>query len=257
MTRINWGSTDARLFEFGVDRGVFYPEDGRGVPWNGLTAVNEAPSGSDVVENYLDGQKFATRRRMESFAATIEAYNYPVEFEPYDGQISFRRSQRRRQFGFSYRTLVGNAELGSSFSYKIHLVYNALATPSAVNYHSLNDSSDTSPFSWSISTIPIKMGDSSSAHLIIDPRYAYPWVIEELEKMLYGSNENEPYLPPPGEILDLFEDASILKITDHGDGTWTAEGPDSAIQMLSETMFEITWPSAVYIDDVTYRISSL
>lgn len=257
MTRISWGSDDVRLFEIGVDRGVLYPDQGRGVPWNGLIAVDEAPSGSDVVENYLDGQKFATHRKVESFEATIEAYHYPVEFEPYDGHFSFRSSQRRRQFGFSYRTLVGNAELGQNYSYKIHLVYNALAAPSSRDYQSLSDSSEMIPFSWNISTIPIKMGDVSSAHLIIDPRYAYPWVIEDLEKLLYGSNENEPYLPPPSEILELFEDASILRITDHGDGSWTAEGPDEAIQMLNPTTFEITWPSAVYIDAVTYRISSL
>jgi len=121
----------------------------------------------------------------------------------------------------------------------------------------MSDSTDTSPFSWNISTVPIKMGDVSSAHLIIDPRFAYPWVIQELEDLLYGSSGNNPYLPPPEEILDLFEDASILKITDHGDGTWTAEGPDEAIRMLDSTTFEITWPSAVYIDSTTYRISSL
>lgn len=257
MTRINWGSGDARLFEIGVDHGVLYPDNGLGVPWNGLTAVNEAPSGADVVDSYLDGQKFVTRRRVESFEATVEAYSYPSEFELYDGQINFRRSQRRRKFGFSYRTLIGNSELGDSFSYKIHLVYNAIAAPSTVGYQSLNDSSDAALFSWNISTVPIKMGDVYSAHLIIDPRYAYPWVIEDLEKMLYGSNESDPYLPPPHEILDLFEDASILKITDHGDGTWTADGPNEAIRMLDSTTFDITWPSAIYIDAVTYKISSL
>ena len=75
--------------------------------------------------------------------------------------------------------------------------------------------------------------------------------------MIYESSETSARLPEPQEIFDLFEDASILKITDHGDGSWTAEGPDEAIQMLDATSFEITWPSAVYLSSGTYRISSL
>lgn len=64
-------------------------------------------------------------------------------------------------------------------------------------------------------------------------------------------------MPGMLEVVAMFENASLLKITDHGDGSWTAEGPDEAIQMLSPTEFEITWPSAVYLSSDTYRISSL
>jgi hypothetical protein len=60
-----------------------------------------------------------------------------------------------------------------------------------------------------------------------------------------------------GKVLEMFESGAILRIVDHGDGTWTATGPDEAIKMLSSTMFEITWPSAIYIDTETYKISSL
>lgn len=257
MTRITWGSAGARLFELGVDRGVFYPDDSAGVPWNGLTAVNEAPSGGEVSETYYDGNKFATRRRIESFAATLEAFNYPLEFEPYDGQVRFNRSQRRRQFGLSYRTLIGNDTDATTFGYKIHLVYNAMAAPSPMDYASIDDSIEVTPFSWSISTAPVKMGDVSSAHLIIDTRIAYKWAVDALELILYGDEENDPRLPTAQEVVDLFENASILKITDNGDGTWTATGPDSIIQMLNAHTFQISWPSAVYIDDHTYEISSL
>lgn len=257
MTRITWGSPGARLFETGVDRGVFYPIDGAGVPWNGLTAINEAPSGGDTVDNHIDGQKFKSQRRVESFAFTLEAYSYPPEFELYDGVIDFRVSQRRRPFNFSYRTLLGNDTDGTSFGYKIHLVYNAMASPSPMDYKTISDTADVTPFSWAVSTAPVKMGDTSSAHMIIDTRVAYPWVIEELENLLYGTSDTEALFPSPSDILSMFENASILKIIDNGDGTWTATGPDSAIQMLDSHTFQISWPSAVYIDEHTYKISSL
>ena len=93
--------------------------------------------------------------------------------------------------------------------------------------------------------------------MIINSTIAYPGVLSVIENTLYGSADTSARLPEPQEIFDLFEDGAILKITDHGDGTWTAEGPDSAIQMLSATEFEITWPSAVYLSSDTYRISSL
>ena len=75
--------------------------------------------------------------------------------------------------------------------------------------------------------------------------------------MLYGTNFTEPRMPSVSEIIEMFEAHSIMQIIDHGDGTWTAIGPESAIVMLDSTTFQITWPTAIYIDDVTYTISSL
>ena len=50
--RLSWDKAGERLYETGVDRGVFYPfttggKYGSGVAWNGLTAVNETPSGAE------------------------------------------------------------------------------------------------------------------------------------------------------------------------------------------------------------------
>lgn len=47
MARLNWGVVAERFFETGVDHGVLYTGDGIGVPWNGLTSVNETPTGGD------------------------------------------------------------------------------------------------------------------------------------------------------------------------------------------------------------------
>lgn len=258
MSRLVWGDPVKSIYETGIDRGVFYPQDGVGVPWNGLTAVSEAPSGADITQGYYDGSKFRQQRLGESFAAKLIAYTYPAEFRGYDGLAEVGHAQqRRRPFNLSYRTKVGNDE-SADFSYLIHLVYNAVASPSSQSFSSIGAGSDAIPFEWDITTIPdfLPTGEAAS-HVIVNPQIAYPWAVNTLENMLYGSMDSDPRFPSMHEIVQLFEDASILRITDHGDGTWTADGPDEVIQMLTADMFEITWPSAVYINSTTYQISSL
>lgn len=258
MSRLVWGEPGKRFYETGVDRGVFYPVKGVGVPWNGLMAVSEAPSGEDLSEGYYDGEKFRQQRMGESFSAKLAAFSYPKEFEEYDGLTSIGHAQQKRKmFRLSYRTRVGNAE-DPNATYKIHLLYNAVASPSIRSFNSLGSNVNSAPFEWQIDTIPeILSTGEFSAHLIVDETLAYPWAIAALEDILYGSVSSDPRFPEIQEVIDLFENASILRITDNGDGTWTADGPEWAIQMLDADTFEITWPSAVYIDTDTYRISSL
>lgn len=256
MTRILWDELGSRRFSTGVDRGVLYLQNGSGVPWNGLVSVNEAPSGADVVDGYYDGQKFFSRRKPEEFAATIEAFTYPVELDEFEGRGTYVTDQRRTSFGFSYRTLLGNDVDGTSLGYLIHIVYDAIVKPSIRSHTTISDSSSLNLFSWEMTTSDRDISGRSGSHLIIDSTIAYPWVIQAIEDLLYGSWATSAGLPDPQEILDLFEEGVILKITDHGDGTWTADGPDDAITLIGD-MFSITWPSAVYITSDTYQISSL
>lgn len=258
MTRIVWGELSNRLYETGVDRGVFYPQGSTGVPWSGLIAVAEAPSGSDIIESHYDGNKFQQQRRSGSFSARISAYTYPQEFESYDGLDSAGYTQRnRKMFNFSYRTLLANGE-NSNPAYLIHLVYNAVATPLTREFSSVGPNSQVTAFEWQLETVPeIFPTGEMSAHLVIDSRVTYPWAMSALEDILYGSAVSDSRFPSITEVLNLFENASILRITDNGDGTWTADGPDDVIKMLSPTIFEITWPSALYIDTDSYTISSL
>jgi len=139
-------------------------------------------------------------------------------------------------------------------SYKIHLVYNTKISPGNVSHKQF----EVDPFSWDFTSLPIKIfGERRSAHLIVDASKSYSSTMEDLEDVLYGSDTELPHLPLPEELLSIFESNAILRITDNGDGTWTADGPDEAIVMLDSTTFEITWPSAIYIDAVSYTISSL
>ena len=249
MTKLSWHESGKHFYEAGVDQGAFYPENAPAVSWNGLVSVKETPSGDTKSIVYIDGLRYQNQLSLGSFAASIEAYTYPNEFDEYKGP-----------FGFCYRTQIGNDLDGTDYGYKLHLVYNALATPTAKEYSSINDSSEAIAFSWDISTTPVPLiGSRPTAHIVVESP-AYSWVFSDLEDILYGTELTEPRFPSIDEVIQLFENDSILKITDNGDGTWTAEsrsGFDNIIQMLDTTTFQISWPSAVFIDSESYTISSL
>lgn len=254
MSRIQWGSRGTRTYEAGVDRGVFYPQVGPGLPWNGLVNIKEDPSGAEVNKIFVDGVPQRTQKTRESFAAVLQAYTCPREFEEYDGNYG---QQRRKAFGLSYRTRIGN-DISSDHAYKIHLVYNAMAMPSTVDNSTLSSGLDATLFSWGISTTPVPIpGAKPAAHLIIDGSVAYPEAIQAIEDVLYGSVDDAARLPDPVELMDLFEQHAILTIIDHGDGTWTAIGPDDVVSWIDATTFKIDWPSVVYLDEDTYQVSSL
>lgn len=242
MSRLSWGQATNRRYEAGIDRGVFYPANGPGEVWNGLTAVQESPSDTEVSYHQIDGVRVQKRRRPGEFAGTIEAYTYPDSF--YENVLTPRRP---KPFGLSYRVRTSKA-------YKIHIVYNVSLTPTAYTYAQ----DDVNAFSWEFTTKPIHFPDvRPTAHLIVDASDAYSTTVAALEEILYGSASANARLPTALDILEVFEENSILRIIDHGDGTWTAIGPDDVISMLDPDTFQIDWPSAEFIDADTYTIRSL
>lgn len=245
MSRLIWDDAASRTIEAGVDRGVLYLAQGGARPWNGLISVKENPS-IDVSENYVDGIRYQTRHTPESFSATVECYTYPDELET-----------QQVPFGFCYRTLI-ETNSNAVPRYKLHLVYNALATPIDKDYGSLDSNADGMSFSFDLWTRPTDVERATpSAHLIVDTSQAYPWTVQALEDLLYGTEDAAPRFPTPQEVLDVFDANSILKITDHGDGTWTAEGPDNVVYQNLDGSWTIDWPSVVQIDTHTYQVSSL
>jgi hypothetical protein len=247
MTRLTWGDISQRHYNAGVDRGVFYPPSGQGEAWNGLVSVEESPSESSGDARYLDGIKLGSKRSLSAFEATIEAFTYPFAFEEHLG-LSGGLNSRRRQavFNFTYRVMTDNG-------YKIHLVYNATASPSSKSYQF--DSVDT--FSWNITTKPIYIEDATpSAHLIVDAGLAYSSTVAQLEDVLYGSDESDARMPAPDEILAIFDANAILKVTDLGNDVIEIDGPDSAVTFIDATTVEVDWPSVVRLDTNTYSIYS-
>lgn len=260
MAKLEWGTPNSRLYETGVDRGVLYVDGQPGVPWNGLTSVEMSPTGGGSKSYYLDGNKYLIASSAEEFGATINAFTYPPEFGQCDGSSSARpglvlTQQRRKSFGFSYRTLVGS-ESNGDLGYKIHLVYNALAEPTERSYSSVGEDVEPLGFSWTINTRPPAIpGFKRTSHIEIDSRTTDANVLALVEEALYGTDEDLARLPSFSELLEMFDAFFVFVVTDNGDGTFTISGPDEAISHLGDIYLQFDWPTVLPVDANTYTIS--
>ena len=216
MAKIVWDQSGQRLYETGVKMGVLYVQDAsgaypKGVAWNGLTAVNETPSGAEATPLYADDIKYLELRSAEEFGATIEAYTYPDEFEQCDGSAELAEGvvigqQARKAFGLCYRTIVGNDVQGNDFGYKLHLIYGATAAPSEKAYATVNDSPEAVTFSWEVTCTPVEVeGFKPTATVVIDSRKVDAEKLAALEAKLYGTESEEAQLPLPAEIAAMFK----------------------------------------------------
>lgn len=262
MSRLDWSTIGSRFYEAGVDRGVLYVDGQPAVVWTGLASVDENPSGGEPRSYYIDGVKYANVSSSEEFQATITAYTYPDAFGQCDGTAQIRpgmfvKNQSRKSFGLSYRTKVGNDIDGLDHAYKIHLIYNALVSPSSQTYNTIDDSLDPTTFSWSLTTKPQAIADHSpSAHIVIDSRYTLPEALLAIENALYGSDSNIPSLLSYSDLLNIFDSFGDLVVVDNGDGTFTISAPNTVLHVIDGNTFDITADSIVIIDEGTYTISS-
>ena len=220
---LSWDESGERYYETGVRRGVLFPQSlltgqyEAGVTWNGLTQVQETPSGVEANAQYADDIKYLNIYSAEELGATVEAFTYPKEFELCDGSADIAAGltigqQARKSFGLCYRTKVGN-DVNDDLGYKLHLMYGCKASPSERAYQTINDSPEPITFSWELTTTPIEIGTVNgvaykpTSLLTFDSRYADADKLAALEQILYGTPGTNPVdarLPLPSEIISLF-----------------------------------------------------
>lgn len=195
--------------------------------------MSENASGGEPTPFWADNMKYLNLISTEDFSITIEAYLYPAQFRACLGKKKLAEGlyisqQTRQSFGFSYRTYVGNAEKGNDYSYKIHLVYGCLASPTEESNNTINDSPDLKTLSWEISTTPeVIEGFKPTSHFIFDGvKYKNAGlmnVLRAIEEILYGLDDDVYILDSSGQnILD--SDKEPIK----------SEGTDSRLPTLAE-----------------------
>ena len=214
MSKLIWDAVGERFYETGVTKGVLYVMSngayGKGVAWNGLTAVTESPSGAEATPLYADDTKYLNLTSNEEFGGTIEAYTYPDEFKACNGEAELAAGvvlgqQPRSAFGFCYRTILGNDTEENQHGYKLHLVYNAKAATSERAYATINDSPEAITFSWEFTTTPVEVeGFKPTSIVTIDSTKVDEEKLATLEAKLYGSESEEPSLPTPAEVAAIF-----------------------------------------------------
>ena len=234
MSRLVWDAIGEHFYETGIDRAVVYPQDTdgsypQGYAWNGITSVRESPSGAESTDLWADNIKYLSLLSAEDFGASIEAYTYPDEFAVLDGTAEpvagLRIAQQtRKPFGFCYRTVMGNDTASNDYGYKLHLIYNAKASPSEKSYQTINDSPEAISFSWTLTTTPVNVtGYKATALVTIDSTKVTGANLKVLEDVLYGTdavaedleNNIEAHdatvarLPLPDEVIYILENGSV------------------------------------------------
>lgn len=258
MSRLQWGEISDKSWQAGLDRGVLYPANGPGVPWNGLISVDETGP-QETNQYYVDGRLYLITVTPKEFTGSLSCFTYPDEFsdalgisEAADGL--FLDGQVPDRFGLSYRTgLVDGA--GNQY-YKIHLIYGVMASISDVNHKSLSEAVDPEAFQFDLKAVPESVtGFRPTAHVILDTRYISAETINEIEKMLYGTWHVEPYMPPIQTFFDLMSFGEIVVIRDNGDGTWEAEGSRKYITVYENGEFQVSNVTVVDHMDGSYDVS--
>lgn len=227
MAKLKWHQTGDRRMEAGVKDVILFPKTSSGydtgVAWNGVTAINENPSGADETELYADNEKYASMRSAEKFGFTIEAYTYPDEWMECDGSKApanaagvYFGQQGRKAFGLAYRTEIGSAENpGMDAGYKLHLIYNSTASPSSRSYTTINDNPDALSFSWEASSTPEPVtttGFKGVCEITIDSTKVDETKLTAFINTLYGTDGatsseegTDSTLPLPDAVINAFK----------------------------------------------------
>lgn len=212
MSKLTWHGTGEREVESGVSEVALFPMGANGyeegVAWNGVTAINENPSGADVTDLYADNIKYASMRSAEKFGFTIEAYTYPDEWAECDGSKEavtgvFLGQQSRKAFGLVYKSQIGDeAHPGMDKGFKLHIIYNSTASPSGRSYTTINDNPDAISFSWEANSTPVSVtGYKATCEIVIDSTKATAAKLTTLLNTIYGSENSEPTMPTPDQVI--------------------------------------------------------
>lgn len=230
--KLVWDVEGSRFYTTGVDKVALYLKSisaagyEPGVAWSGVSSIEESPSGAESTAIYADNIKYLDLTSKEEFGCSITAYQSPKEFDACDGTASpdglpFLRiaQQARRRFGLVYRTNIGNDTLGNDFAYEYHICYSLKASVSSKSRNTINDSPEATELSWECTSTDVNItGFKPTAHIAIKVvGDQYTGTDEEaaaagflsgekktlLENTLFGTDDDDPTLPSPDELIAL------------------------------------------------------
>lgn len=218
--QLTWNADGQRFFETGIEKVAIYKkgstgEYGVGVAWEGVTALNESPSGAEATKLFANDTKYGELISAEEFGATLECYTYPDEFGQCNGEVEMVPGmsvgqQARVGFGLTYKTLIGSDAEATGKNYKLHIVYGAMSKPSERSHGTVNDSPEADTMSFEITTTPVPITTKvegqelkPTSHLVLDTRKIDAAKIKKIEDALYGSSTADPKILLPDEVYEI------------------------------------------------------
>lgn len=225
MSKLVWDLTGERIAETGIEQCALYAYGSAGydpgVAWNGLTSINEAPTGAEANPFYANNQKYLEIMSEEEFAGSIGCFTYPDEFKPCIGEVEIVPGmtigqQTHKLFGLAYKTKIVNDTEGVDYGFKLHIVYNALAGVSTRDHTTMNETPELEEISYDFTTTKVPVtGGKPTAHLVFDSTKVPEGSAAKFQTLLdklYGKDavgEGEAIVPTllmPDEIIAILAD---------------------------------------------------
>lgn len=256
MAKLVWDQISEKLYETGVEKGVLYPQSSGGTypagyAWNGLSKVSESPSGAEATAIYANNKKYLNMISAEEFGGTIEAYTYPDAFMECDGSKQaasglYFGQQSRKAFGLCYKTILGNDTDGNDYGYKLHIIYNAIASPSSKEYSTVNDSPEAMTLSWEFKTTAIDVeGFKPVCCITIDSTKADADKLATLEGILYGTTNTDARLPLPAEVVSILGGSATPSVLLNTHGTTVTAGDTVTLTATTVPASQtVTWSTS-------------
>lgn len=239
MTKLQWPKED-RYYETGVDRVAVYVGS-KSEAWNGVTAVNEAPSGGEPTKIYADNIVYGAVMSAEEDALTIECFTYPRLFNKCVGKTElgdgvFLSQQDRTPFGVTYRTLIKNDNVQHGNQYKIHLFPRLVCSSSEESNSTTSDSPEQKTYSFGATALSMSVDDDiTTSVIVLDSRKfdkaGLGNALSMIEGYLYGTDKTNPVMPTMKQITEAVEYAGAL-MDSHGSPIL-----DSSSNRISSSVF--------------------
>lgn len=263
MTRIKWDEVGQRFYETGVDHVTLYVQRkqnngtyayANGVPFNGVSSIEDNPSGAESTAIYADNIKYLDLTSKEDYGLNITSYTSPDEFDECDGtkQVAYGlkvKQQTRSRFGLVWRTNIGNDTEGNDYGYRIHIAYNLKAAPSTRTHSTINDSPEAQELSWECTTTDVVLDDikdingnplKGAAKFEIDTNDLSSDALAALEDLLFGSKSSEATLPSPQDLAAFLEEHKPTPTPPAPTTVYVAVTPVGTENPSTEGWFEYT-----------------
>lgn len=208
MTAITWNLPGEKIYETGIDKAVLYVPGLSPKNWNGILSITNSPTGGESEASFYEGNKHLDKVSKQEYKSTIDCFYTPEEFNSCNGYVNMYQgliatNQKRSKFNLSYRTTIGNDLSGINMGYKIHLIYNAVATSSGSDYKTRSNTEDPVIYTWTITATPPQF--SNTAYRVIDSRKYSEQIMLDVENALYGTDSSEPYFPSIEQLSTLLQ----------------------------------------------------
>ena len=172
----------SRPYQYGLSKGILFPNNGVGIPWNGLTKVEDKKLNLEVTPIYNDGVKYDILSDPVESGVKIDCYAYPSAL---DGLTGFDMDsfgilydeQELGFFSFAYR-------VESDSGYKRIVYFNIMATPSDVSNVTMETSPSPLTYTFDGECVPVQIGKRRTARIEMDSSRVSKKLIDAFEYAL-------------------------------------------------------------------------